>query len=109
MQPSASAKLLLPITLVGYVIWLARIYMVNRASGASISAQGPLSARSFMHTLGLRGQQAAPGGRPSRQERGGFLALTGSQRWTSQRSSQTASDRPADISVASQLLEASFF
>jgi hypothetical protein len=26
--------LLFPITLIGYVIWLARIYMVRRASGA---------------------------------------------------------------------------
>jgi hypothetical protein len=34
--------LLLPITLIGYVIWLARIYMARRASGASITAQGPL-------------------------------------------------------------------
>jgi O-methyltransferase involved in polyketide biosynthesis len=36
--------LLFPITLVGYVIWLTRIYMARRAS--SITAQGPLSARS---------------------------------------------------------------
>lgn len=51
--------LLFPITLIGYVIWLARIYMGRRASGASISAQGPLSARSVMHTLGLRRDEAA--------------------------------------------------
>jgi len=37
--------LLFPITLIGYVIWLTRIYMVRRAEGASITAQGPLSAR----------------------------------------------------------------
>jgi methyltransferase (TIGR00027 family) len=51
--------LLFPITLIGYVIWVTRIYMVRRASGASITAQGPLSARSFMHTLGLRRDDAA--------------------------------------------------
>jgi hypothetical protein len=51
--------LLFPITLIGYVIWLARIYMVRRASGASTTAQGPLSARSSMHTLGLRRDEAA--------------------------------------------------
>ena len=33
--------------------------MVRRASGASITAQGPLSARAFMHTLGLRRDEAA--------------------------------------------------
>ena len=51
--------LLFPITLVGYVVWLVRIYMARRASGASISAQGPLSARAFMHQLRLRRDAAA--------------------------------------------------
>jgi methyltransferase (TIGR00027 family) len=51
--------LLSPITLVGYAIWLARISMSRRTSDASISAQGPLSARSTMHALGLRRDQAA--------------------------------------------------
>jgi hypothetical protein len=51
--------LLFPITLIGYVIWLARIYMTRRNSGASITALGPLSARSMMHILGLRRDQAA--------------------------------------------------
>jgi methyltransferase (TIGR00027 family) len=51
--------LLFPVTLIGYVIWLARIYTVGRASGASTTAQGPLSARAFMHTLGLRRDEAA--------------------------------------------------
>src|SRR6266571_5344340 len=46
--------LLSPITLIGYVLWLARIYMDRRAGGASTTAQGPLSARSLMHMLGLR-------------------------------------------------------
>ena len=51
--------LLFPITLIGYVIWLTRIYMVRRAEGASITAQGPLSARWTMHRLGLRRDDAA--------------------------------------------------
>src|SRR5436190_3233919 len=51
--------LLFPITLIGYVLWVARIYMGRRASGASTSAQGPLSARAFMYQLGLRSDEAA--------------------------------------------------
>ena len=51
--------LLLPITLIGYVIWVARIFMARRSSAASVSAQGPLSARSLMHMLGLRRDAAA--------------------------------------------------
>ena len=51
--------LLFPITLIGYVIRLARIYLARRASDASITAQGSLSARSFMHALGLRRDDAA--------------------------------------------------
>ena len=51
--------LLFPITLIGYVIWLTRIYLARRSSGASITAQVPLSARSMMHLLGLRRDQAA--------------------------------------------------
>lgn len=51
--------LLLPITLIGYVITLARIYAARRASGASITAQGPLWARASMHQLGLRRDEAA--------------------------------------------------
>ena len=51
--------LLLPITLIGYVIWVTRIYLGRRALGASTSAQGPLSARATMHMLGLRRDQAA--------------------------------------------------
>jgi hypothetical protein len=45
--------LLLPITLIGYMIWLARTYLARRASGASITAQAPLSARSTMHMFGI--------------------------------------------------------
>jgi methyltransferase (TIGR00027 family) len=48
-----------PITLIGYVIWLVKIYSARRASGASTTAQGPLSARSTMHALGVRRDDAA--------------------------------------------------
>ena len=51
--------LLLPVTLAGYLIWLSRIYTSSRAGGASTTAQGPLSARATMHTLGVRRDQAA--------------------------------------------------
>jgi methyltransferase (TIGR00027 family) len=51
--------LLSPITLIGYVIWVARIFLARRSSAASVSAQGPLSARSLMHMLGLRRDAAA--------------------------------------------------
>lgn len=45
--------LLLPITLLGYVIWIARLLLARR-SGASATAQGPLSARWVQHHLGTR-------------------------------------------------------
>jgi methyltransferase (TIGR00027 family) len=51
--------LLFPITLVGYIIWLARIAIAQRTSQASLSAQGPLSSRVTMHVLGLRRDVAA--------------------------------------------------
>lgn len=51
--------LLCPITLIGYVIWVVRIAMAGGASRASITAQGPLSARWFMHALGVRHDEAA--------------------------------------------------
>ncbi|WP_232667414.1 class I SAM-dependent methyltransferase [Pseudonocardia sp. TRM90224] len=51
--------LLCPITLLGYAIWLARIFLAGRNSNVSITAQGPLSARSLMHMLGLRRDEAA--------------------------------------------------
>jgi methyltransferase (TIGR00027 family) len=51
--------LLFPITLVGYVLWLARIAIAQRTSEASLSAQGPLSSRVTMHALGLRRDAAA--------------------------------------------------
>lgn len=50
--------LLLPITLLGYVIWVGKLLTV-RASGVSGTAQGPLSARFFQHRLGIRDDDAA--------------------------------------------------
>ena len=51
--------LLFPITLIGYIVWLARIYSSRRKSDVSLSAQGPLSARTTMHLLGLRRDEPA--------------------------------------------------
>src|SRR5262249_49600893 len=51
--------LLSPITLLGYLIVLARIYLASLTSGASTTAQGPLWARVSMHVLGVRKDEAA--------------------------------------------------
>lgn len=45
--------LLLPVMLVGYVLWVGKLY-AGRRSGVSATAQGPLSARWFQHQLGTR-------------------------------------------------------
>jgi methyltransferase (TIGR00027 family) len=50
--------LLLPVTLVGYVLWVGKLY-AGRRSGVSATAQGPLSARWFQHQLGTRCDVAA--------------------------------------------------
>jgi len=50
--------LLLPVTVAGYVLWIARAY-AGRASGVSRTAQGPLSARWFQHRLGVRRDEPA--------------------------------------------------
>jgi len=50
--------LLFPAILVGYMLWVARIYS-GRKSGVSGTAQGPLSARWFQHQLGTRIDEAA--------------------------------------------------
>lgn len=42
-----------PVTLVGYVIFIAYLYLTGRKSGVSTTAQGPLSARWFQHFLGV--------------------------------------------------------
>ncbi len=46
--------LLFPVTLIGYVIWVGKAILTGRGSGVSGTAQGPLSARWFMHNLGTR-------------------------------------------------------
>jgi methyltransferase (TIGR00027 family) len=46
--------LLVPVTLVGYVLWVAKAFLSGRNTGVSSTAQGPLSARWFMHNLGTR-------------------------------------------------------
>lgn len=49
---------LLPVSILGYVIWVARL-LAAKASGVSTSAQAPLSARWAMHNFGVREDQAA--------------------------------------------------
>jgi|KBSMisStaDraftv2_1062788.scaffolds.fasta_scaffold03166_8 methyltransferase (TIGR00027 family) len=49
---------LLPVTVAGYVLWIARAY-AGRASGVSRTAQGPLSARWLQHRLGIRRDEPA--------------------------------------------------
>ena len=46
--------LLFPVTLIGYVIWAGKAALTGRGSGVSVTAQGPLSGRWFMHYLGTR-------------------------------------------------------
>jgi methyltransferase (TIGR00027 family) len=50
--------LLFPAMLVGYVLWVGRAF-AGRRSGVSRTAQGPLSARWFMHRLGTRRDEPA--------------------------------------------------
>ncbi len=51
--------LLLPITLIGYVIWVGKGMLSARGSRVSMTAQGPLSARFFQHELGTREDEPA--------------------------------------------------
>lgn len=50
--------LLAPVTVGGYALWLANAY-TKRDHDVSLTAQGPLSARWFMHELGTRRDEAA--------------------------------------------------
>src|SRR5690606_39954883 len=50
---------LFPITLLGYLIWVAKGLLTWRKSGVSGTAQGPLTARAAMHNLGVRQDEAA--------------------------------------------------
>ncbi len=51
--------LLLPVTALGYVIWVGGAVLGGRGSGVSGTAQGPLSARFFEHKLGTRQDEPA--------------------------------------------------
>jgi methyltransferase (TIGR00027 family) len=51
--------LLFPAMLVGYAVWIGKIYLVGRRSGVSTTAQGPLFARWLMHQFGPRRDEAA--------------------------------------------------
>ncbi len=51
--------LLSPVTLAGYVLWVGKGLIHRRASGISMTAQGPLSVRWFEHQLGTRPDEAA--------------------------------------------------
>jgi len=50
---------LLPVTVLGYVIWVGGAMVGGHGSGVSGTAQGPLSARFFAHMLGVREDDAA--------------------------------------------------
>jgi methyltransferase (TIGR00027 family) len=45
---------LLPLTLLGYLLWVGKLLISGRKSGVSVTAQGPLSARWLAHMLGTR-------------------------------------------------------
>ncbi len=51
--------LFLPITLIGSVIVVGKLFLVGRGSGVSTTAQGPLSARWTQHQFGVREDEAA--------------------------------------------------
>lgn len=46
--------ILSPITVIGYILWVAYALISGRGAGVSGTAQGPLSARYFEHKLGTR-------------------------------------------------------
>lgn len=46
--------LLLPVSLLGYIIWIGKTFLSGRSSGVSLTAQGPLWVRWFQHNLGVR-------------------------------------------------------
>jgi methyltransferase (TIGR00027 family) len=51
--------LLFPVSLLGYVIWVGKGFLMGNPSGVSVTAQGPLSARWAMHNLGARPDEPA--------------------------------------------------
>lgn len=50
---------LFPVTLLGYVFYVAYLFLFGRKPGVSTTAQGPLSARWAEHHLGVREDKAA--------------------------------------------------
>lgn len=50
---------LAPFSLAGYVLWISAMSAQQQKSGASLTAQGPLSARYLQHVLGTRPDAAA--------------------------------------------------
>lgn len=51
--------LLFPVTLLGYVFYVAYLFLFGRIPGVSTTAQGPLSARWTQHNLGVREDEPA--------------------------------------------------
>jgi methyltransferase (TIGR00027 family) len=51
--------LLFPVMLIGYVYYVAYLFLFGRTPGVSTTAQGPLSARWTQHLLGVREDEAA--------------------------------------------------
>jgi hypothetical protein len=51
--------LMLPVSLIGYIIWIFKGVLMPNKSGVSSTAQGPLSARYTQHKLGVREDEAA--------------------------------------------------
>jgi methyltransferase (TIGR00027 family) len=55
----AVSAVLTPFSVAGYVLWVSSIVAHARKGGASLTAQGPLSARYLQHVLGARRDPAA--------------------------------------------------
>ncbi|MCA0294196.1 MAG: SAM-dependent methyltransferase [Actinobacteria bacterium] len=55
----AITVLLFPLSLIGYVLWVAAALSRTKRSGVSMTAQGPLSTRWAMHRFGVRSDPAA--------------------------------------------------
>ncbi len=51
--------LLFPISALGYLLWVGKLFLVRNKSGVSLTAQGPLSARWLQHQLGVRPDEPA--------------------------------------------------
>ena len=48
-----------PVIVVGYIVWVGKLFAAKGGSGVSATAQGPLSARFSEHNLGTRQDEAA--------------------------------------------------